>query len=187
VLPAVLAASRLGFERVVVPAANVAEAELVPGVDVRPARTLAGVLRLLRGELPDDDEIAPVPADSVPRGAPARGGVLDLADVLGQAEARRALEVTAAGGHHLFLLGPPGAGKTMLAERLPGLLPSLSDEEALEVTAVHSVATTLPAGCPLVTRPPFVDPHHTASVPALVGGGVGLARPGAISLAHARV
>jgi magnesium chelatase family protein len=184
VLPAVLAASRLGMRAVVVPAANAAEADLVPGVQVHPARTLAGVLRLLRGEPADDEEIPPVAGEAVPRTAPARVGELDLADVLGQAEARRALEVTAAGGHHLFLLGPPGAGKTMLAERLPGLLPRLDDEEALEVTAVHSVATALPAGAPLVTRPPFIDPHHTASVPALVGGGVGLARPGAVSLAH---
>jgi magnesium chelatase family protein len=184
VLPAVLAASRLGFEAVVVPAANAEEAGLVPGVDVYSARSLAGVLRLLRGQPAGEDDVAPVAVDAVPQTGPERAGQLDLDDVLGQAEARRALEVTAAGGHHLFLLGPPGAGKTMLAERLPGLLPALSDDEALEVTAVHSVATALPAACPLVTRPPFVDPHHTASVPALVGGGVGLARPGAVSLAH---
>jgi magnesium chelatase family protein len=184
VLPAVLAASRLGVDQAIVPAANAAEAKLVPGVDVTPACTLAGVLRLLRGKPPDDEDVVPVGVDAVPRVAPARPEQLDLADVLGQAEARRALEVTAAGGHHLFLLGPPGAGKTMLSDRLPGLLPRLDDEEALEVTAVHSLATALPAGCPLVTRPPFVDPHHTASVPELVGGGVGLARPGAVSLAH---
>jgi magnesium chelatase family protein len=115
VLPAVLAASRLGVDQVIVPAANAAEAKLVPGVDVTAACTLAGVLRRLRGEPADDDDVVPVGVDAVPRAAPAHPEQLDLADVLGQAEARRALEVTAACGHHLFLLGPPGAGKTMLA------------------------------------------------------------------------
>jgi magnesium chelatase family protein len=108
----------------------------------------------------------------------------DLADVAGQSAAKRALEIAAAGGHHLFLLGAPGAGKTMLAERLPGLLPPLSDEEALEVTAVQSVAGALTDRPGLVRRPPFQAPHHTASTAALVGGGSHLARPGAISLAH---
>ena len=108
----------------------------------------------------------------------------DLADVVGQSAARRALEVAAAGGHHLLLLGPPGAGKTMLAARLPGLLPDLDEEQALEVTAVHSVAGTLDASAGLVRRPPFEDPHHTATVTALVGGGNGLPRPGAASRAH---
>jgi magnesium chelatase family protein len=92
--------------------------------------------------------------------------------------------VAAAGGHHLALIGPPGAGKTMLAERLPSILPELDDETALEVTALHSIAGALPPGAPLLRRPPFQAPHHTASVAALVGGGSGLARPGALSLAH---
>jgi magnesium chelatase family protein len=99
-------------------------------------------------------------------------------------QGRRALEVAAAGGHHVFFLGPPGCGKTMLAERLPGLLPSLGPTEALEVSAVHSVAGLLTPERPLLTRPPFRAPHHTASVPALVGGGSGVLRPGAVSLAH---
>jgi magnesium chelatase family protein len=114
----------------------------------------------------------------------AAATLLDLADVRGQPTARFALEVAAAGGHHLLMLGPPGAGKTMLAERLPGLLPPLDTAAALEVTAVHSVAGALPAGTPLVTAAPFQAPHHTASVPAIVGGGSNHVRPGAASLAH---
>jgi magnesium chelatase family protein len=107
-----------------------------------------------------------------------------MADVRGQPEARRALEICAAGGHNLYLRGVPGAGKTMLAERLPGVLPPLEGEAALEVTAIHSVAGTLPGGSPLVKVPPFCNPHHTASVAAIVGGGSGELRPGAVSLAH---
>ena len=108
----------------------------------------------------------------------------DLADVVGQTVGRRAVEVAAAGGHHLFLAGPPGAGKTMLAERLPGILPPLDEEAALEVTAIHSIAGTLPPGAPLVTRPTFEAPHHSATMAALIGGGSGQIRLGAISLAH---
>lgn len=102
----------------------------------------------------------------------------------GQAFGKRALEIAAAGGHHVALLGPPGAGKTMLAERLPGLLPPLDDAAALEVSALHSIAGVLPPGSPLLRRPPFQAPHHSATVASLVGGGTGLARPGAVSLAH---
>ena len=102
----------------------------------------------------------------------------DLADVVGQTHARFAVEVAAAGAHHLTLTGPPGVGKTMLAQRLPGLLPELSHSESLEVTAIHSVAGLLSGDTPLITRPPFVAPHHTSSVAALVGGGTGMARPG---------
>ncbi|WP_328470030.1 YifB family Mg chelatase-like AAA ATPase [Streptomyces sp. NBC_00448] len=108
----------------------------------------------------------------------------DLADVAGQRAARLALEVAAAGGHHLYLNGPPGAGKTMLAERLPGILPPLTRQESLEVTAVHSVAGILPTGRPMVDAPPYCAPHHSATMPSLVGGGSGLPRPGAVSLAH---
>src|SRR6476646_3678758 len=109
---------------------------------------------------------------------------LDLADVIGQSHARYAVEVAAAGAHNLLMTGPPGVGKTMLAQRLPGLLPPLSHAESLEVTAIHSVAGLLTGDAPLITRPPFVAPHHTASVAALVGGGAGMARPGAVSRAH---
>ena len=177
VLPAVLSGVRAGFERFLVPIDNLAEARLVPGVSATGVASLGSLVRILRGEHDGDEPAARAP--SAP-GAP----MLDLVDVAGQPEGRMALEVAAAGGHHLFLLGPPGAGKTMLAERLPGVLPPLSIEEALEVTAIHSVAGRLPAGEPLITRAPFQDPHHNASVAAIVGGGTGIARPGAACLAH---
>jgi magnesium chelatase family protein len=177
VLPAALAAARAGFGRLVVPADNAAEAALVPGLRVLPVTGLLPLLRVLRGE-----EAPPAPTHApTSRTGPS---CADLADVLGQPAGRRAVEIAAAGAHHLFLLGPPGAGKTMLAARLPGVLPPLTETEALEVTAVHSVAGTLPHGCPLVTWPPLCDPHHSASIQSLIGGGSGLARPGAASLAH---
>jgi magnesium chelatase family protein len=181
VLPSVIAAVRAGRERVIVPAANAAEAALVPGVAVRAVSSLAQLARLLRGELTDEDE---TPLTAIGGGDEPATPQLDLADVLGQSDGRRAIEIAAAGGHHIYLLGPPGAGKTMLAERLPSILPALHGDESLEVTAIHSVAGTLMTRCPLVTTPPFRNPHHTASVAAIVGGGSGVARPGEVSLAH---
>lgn len=184
VLPATLAAASAGLSNVVVPRGNAAEAALVPGVTVLAASSLAGLVAQLRGEEVEeeceDDSAVRVPPVSGRKERPA----VDMADVLGQAEGRRALEVAAAGGHHMYMLGPPGTGKTMLAERLPTILPPLEGEAALEVTAIHSVAGTLSPGCPLVTRPPFCDPHHTATRAAIVGGGSGQARPGAASLAY---
>jgi magnesium chelatase family protein len=177
-LPAVVAASRAGMRRVLVPAPNLAEASLVPGLDVRGVVALADLLGFLRGE-PDRTSIRPA---SGPR-RPERPGP-DLRDVVGQAVGRRAVEIAAAGGHHLLFAGPPGSGKTMLAERLPGVLPPLQIDQALEVSAVHSVAGLLPADSPLVDRPPYQAPHHTASAAALVGGGSVHARPGAASLSH---
>ncbi|MCW2777392.1 MAG: Mg chelatase, subunit ChlI [Frankiales bacterium] len=176
VLPAVLTARSAGITRVVVPRANLAEARLLPEVEAVGVATLRELLALLRGEaVPDHPVPEPVEEDDpTPK---------DLVDVAGQPGGRTAVEVSAAGGHHLFLLGPPGAGKTMLAERLPGLLPPLTLEQALEVTAVHSVAGLLPPGHPLVRRAPFQDPHHSSTTAAVLGGGSGIARPGAASLA----
>jgi magnesium chelatase family protein len=177
VLPAVLGAAAAGVERVVVPVDNLAEARLVPGVTAVGVGSLQALMDVLcHGGPGDEPTTAP---DGPPDGRPA-----DLVDVAGQPVGRTAVEVAAAGGHHLFLLGPPGAGKTMLAERIPGILPPLSIGEALEVTAIHSVAGLLPASSPLVSRAPFQDPHHKASGAAIVGGGSGIGRPGAASLAH---
>jgi len=186
-LPSVLAASCAGRRRFVVPEPNVAEARLVQDAEVFGIRSLRQAIALLRDEEVPDEPASPheeVVDDKTLRSRTDHLERLDLAEVLGQAAARRALEVAAAGGHHLFLSGPPGAGKTMLAERLPGLLPDLTLSEALEVTAIYSVAGLLPADAPLLTRPPFCDPHHSASLPAIVGGGARVARPGAVSLAH---
>jgi magnesium chelatase family protein len=173
VLPALLGARAAGRTRAVVPLANLAEAALATGMTVWGAPTLADH-GMVRGA-----------AD--PAAASAAFAVPDLADVLGQPEARLALEIAAAGGHHLAMIGPPGAGKTMLASRLPGVLPPLDDEQSLEVTAVHSVAGLLDDGTPLITRPPFVDPHHSASQAAIIGGGSTQIRPGSVSLAHCGV
>lgn len=176
ILPAVLAAARAGWERIVVPTATLAEAGLVDGIDVFGADTLAEVVVWLRGDGPlHRPDPRPV------RERPVRA---DLSEVVGQLEARRAIEVAAAGAHHLMLTGPPGIGKTMLAQRLPGILPMLTETHALEVTAIHSVAGTLSADRPLVLDPPFIAPHHTASVSSLIGGGTGMAKPGAVSRAH---
>ena len=173
VLPAVLAAQREGWQTVVVPMENLAEAGLVGGIEVLGGGHVDAAEGLARGHRPARRPGGGVRARTVP--------VADLADVVGQAQARYAVEVAAAGAHHLMLTGPPGIGKTMLAQRLPGLLPDLAESEALEVTAIHSVAGLLSGDMPLITRPPFVAPHHTSSVASLVGGGSGMARPGAIS------
>ncbi|MEU1413588.1 YifB family Mg chelatase-like AAA ATPase [Streptomyces sp. NPDC046994] len=201
ILPAVLAAVDAGYEQVVVPECAAAEASLVPGVSVLGVRSLRQLIALLADEpVPEeepDERGRPdpllaglrVPGSGSATGMHSLGAAQhdqghDLSDVVGQTSARTALEVAAAGGHHLFLEGPPGAGKTMLAERLPALLPRLSRQESLEVTAVHSVAGLLPAGKPLIDVAPYCAPHHSATMQALVGGGPGTARPGAVSLSH---
>ncbi|GIU57156.1 YifB family Mg chelatase-like AAA ATPase [Arthrobacter sp. NicSoilC12] len=186
ILPAVMAAVRAGYPEVVVARANVAEAELVPGAQVRGYATLAR-LAFDCGADPQDLvlDFEPETEDSG-HPEPGTGPALapDMCDVSGQAAARRALEVAAAGAHHLLLTGPPGAGKTMLAERLPGLLPDLGDTEAMEVTAIHSLCSLPSGSVQLLRRPPYENPHHTATAVAIIGGGSGLPRPGAASRAH---
>ncbi|MER6618152.1 YifB family Mg chelatase-like AAA ATPase [Streptomyces xantholiticus] len=197
VLPAVLAAAEAGYEHVVVPERTASEAALVPGISVLGVRSLRQLIAVLADEpVPDEETVEPgrpdamlagllVPGAGVGTGlSAAPGDGPDLADVAGQHRARTGLEVAAAGGHHLMLSGPPGAGKTMLAERLPGVLPPLTRRESLEVTAVHSVAGILPPGEPLVRTAPYCAPHHSATMQSLVGGGNGLPKPGAVSLAH---
>jgi magnesium chelatase family protein len=190
VLPAVLAAVRDGWPDVVVPRENAEEAGLVPGARVRPVGRLADVIELHGGDPAmatadhDDDQAAAAPGRATSRKRNPDGVTPDLADVIGQADARRAVEVAAAGGHHLLLVGPPGAGKTLLASRLPGILPDLSHQEAVEVTAMQSVAGTLDPTAGLIHRPPFENPHHTCTVASMVGGGSGLPHPGAASRAH---
>ena len=181
VLPAVAAAVAAGRCRVVVAEANVAEARLVPGAQVVGARSLAEVAAAYGADVavPALPAVEPEHAQVGPRLA-----ALDLADVMGQEDARTCLEVAAAGCHHLLMVGPPGTGKTMLAARLPGLLPDLSEADAVEVTAVHSVAGAFDPGEGLIRRPPFEDPHHTATPASVIGGGSGVPRPGAASRAH---
>jgi magnesium chelatase family protein len=174
-LPALLSASKHGFTDVIVPTAQMREAGLVEGLSITGVGSLRELFGVLRGE--PGAEVPPATAAE-----PTSKVALDLSDVAGQLEAKWALEVAAAGRHHIYFHGPPGVGKTLLAARLPTLLPELDTAEALEVSAIHSLA-----GQPmdnLITRPPFASPHHNASIPALVGGGSRIAAPGAVSLAH---
>lgn len=177
VLPALLAAAKAGIKRAVVPSANLAEANLMVDLEIIPMETLAQVLSWLRtGER--------VEAETLDLEFENDDAVLDFADVAGQPRARLAAEIAATGGHHLILIGPPGAGKTMIAQRLPTILPQLTIAQALEVTAVHSIAGTLGNRPPQSLLAPFVSPHHTTTRVAMVGGGAHAIRPGASSLAH---
>jgi magnesium chelatase family protein len=189
VLPSVAGAAAAGFSRAVVPPENAAEALLVPGMKVVSAASLGALIDWLRGEPAQADGDPVQVLDSGAGLTPAAAGAAsadarDLAEVVGQPVARRAAEICAAGGHHMLLLGPPGVGKTMLAERLPTIMPALEAAAALEVSAIHSVAGALRPDRPLMTEPPFCAPHHTATKAAIVGGGSGIIRPGAASLAH---
>ncbi len=187
VLPAVLTACEAGLQRVIVPELNAAEARLVPGVEVIGVRSLRECLAVLTGaECAADDEVLPMHlfGDADKAYHTGRLDDADLSDVRGQAQARRCVEVAAAGGHHVLLEGPPGAGKTMLAERFAPLLPDLELAASIEVSKIHSLAGLLPRENPLLVRPPFLSPNHNDTVPSVIGGGTRVIRPGAISLAH---
>ncbi len=176
VLPIAAAARRAGARGLLLPASNASEAAIVSGLSIYPVSSLTDAVRTL-----NDPSSAPARPAPPPRAAPR--DVADLADVRGQPLARRALEIACAGGHNVLAVGPPGAGKTMMARRVPGILPPLTFEEAVEVTAVHSVAGLLQPGGGLVSQRPFRAPHHTISDAALAGGG-SQPRPGEVSLAH---
>lgn len=177
-LAVALGARRLGVRRIVLPADALDAVDAVADLEVRPAADLTELVEVLAGRRP----AARRTVRSAPPAPPAAHG--DLADVRGQAVARRALEVAAAGRHHLLLVGPPGCGKTMLARRLVGLLPDLTDDETLEVAAVHAVAGERPPSAVLDRRPPLREPHPSTSLAGLIGGGAPLPRPGELSLAH---
>ncbi len=180
VLPVTLAARDHGLRGIIVPEENADEACLVDGIDVHPMGTLAQTMAFLRGE----QHAEPARRGQAQSPCDRTGGYdPDFSDVRGQGHAKRALEIAAAGGHNILMVGPPGSGKTMLARRVPGILPEMTFDEAVETTKIHSVAGLLPPGSPLLTRRPFRAPHHTISNSALVGGG-GIPRPGEISLAH---
>jgi magnesium chelatase family protein len=178
ILPSVLAASRAGAATIMVPTGNSDEASLVPGIRV------VGVASLRDAAIWHGGSFEPEPVDPIP--GPVLPEVvddgMDLAEIVGNEDAVEAMLVAAAGGHHVFLLGPPGAGKTMLAARLPGLLPDLDSDAALEVSSIRSLSG-LPVGSTLITRPPLEAPHHTATAAALVGGGSSVIRPGAAARA----
>ena len=176
ILVAALCAYQRGYDTLLVPQSQVTEAQLVPGLNVVGVKSLSDAVAFLRGEERASETNVLVDYVDEP--------ILDLRDVRGQSNARHALEVAAAGGHHLAFLGSPGVGKTMLAQRLPGLLPKLTDDQAVEVTAIYSAAGALGAGQGLIRTPPFQAPHHTTTKAALIGGGSNSVRVGMVTMAN---
>lgn len=179
VLPMTLLGREKGFRRIFLPAVNAAEASVVRGIEVYPIVTLYRLIQHLLGL----NLISPVKHTEVDALISEEETEVDFAEILGQEQAKRAMEIAAAGGHNLRMSGPPGAGKTLLARALPGILPRLTPEEALEVTKIYSITGNLPAGEALIKRRPFRSPHHTTSRIGLIGGGTH-PQPGEISLAH---
>lgn len=181
VLPAVLAAREAGFRAVVVPAANYSEAKLVESIEVLPVNNLRQVVRLHGLDIDSTEIELPETNSPLTAGQPEH----DIADILGQDAAVEGMVVAAAGGHHMLMIGSPGVGKTMMAERFANLLPDLTPMQSVETTAVHSIARNRGLiGSSLVVRPPFEAPHHTASAVSLIGGGTSIPNPGLVSLAH---
>jgi len=179
VLPIAIEATKHNFEGMILPSLNADEGAIVGGVNIYPFETLEGVAKFLNGEL----SVSPHRVDEEKIFNDSYDYLIDFSDVKGQEEVKRAMEVSASGGHNIIMIGLPGSGKTMLAKRLPTILPPLTREESLETTKIHSIAGILPIGKPVITTRPFRSPHHTASDVSIVGGGAD-AKPGEVSFAH---